>query len=93
MTEIVPKMIQTDKLVSYQGRSKNTLYVSDCQMGKPLNSEMVQGPPAWLVAQWLLTRENGQPISDIATKYCDRVLAGTNNKALQWYIQNILSEI
>tara|TARA_B110000977_G_C10906281_1_gene427363 strand:+ start:337 stop:612 length:276 start_codon:yes stop_codon:yes gene_type:complete len=82
-------MSQTDKLVSYQGRKKDTLYSADCQWGKPLNCEMVQGPPAWLVAQWLLARKNDQPISDIANKYCDKVLAGTNNKALQWYIQNI----
>lgn len=83
-------MLQTDRLVSYQGRSNDTIYVSDCQRGKPLNCELKQSPHAWVVAQWLLARKNGQPISDIANKYCDQVIAGTDNKALQWFVQNVL---
>ena len=84
-------------LTSYQGnfsyKGKHTVfyYGNDSQYGKQPVQPAKIAPTAWVVGQWLLARKKGQPLSDIANKYCDQALAGTKNKALQWLISDGLN--
>jgi|TARA_B110000211_G_scaffold130520_1_gene149983 hypothetical protein len=79
------------KLLSYQGRDPKVEYGGDCRFGKQPVQPAKIAPTAWVVGQWLLARKKGQPLSDIANKYCDQALAGTTNKALQWLISSGLN--
>jgi len=74
------------QLLSYQGRDPKIKYGGDSRKGKQHVQIAKTAPTAWVVGQWLLARKKGQPLSDIANKYCDQALAGTTNKALQWLI-------
>jgi hypothetical protein len=38
-------------------------------------------PPAWLVADWMIAKSKGQPISERAEKYCNQ---STKNAGLLW---------
>ena len=38
-------------------------------------------PPAWLVADWMIAKSKGQPISERAEKYCNQP---TKNAGLLW---------
>jgi|TARA_B110000208_G_C11782142_1_gene434272 hypothetical protein len=82
--------IYTEKLLSYQGQNPKFEY-GDCRIGKELKSE-VQTPSAWVVGQWLLARKQGRVLSEIANRYCDQAIAGTQNKALQWLISTPMVE-
>tara|TARA_B110000879_G_scaffold135873_1_gene177602 strand:- start:99 stop:404 length:306 start_codon:yes stop_codon:yes gene_type:complete len=73
-------------LTSYQGRDPKVEYGGDGLFGKQVVQPAKTAPTAWVVGQWLLARKKGQPLSDIANKYCDQALAGTTNKALKWLI-------
>ena len=84
-------MSDSSILTSYQGGCPDTRYSNDRRYGKQLNYKLKTAPTAWVVGQWLLARKKGQPLSDIANKYCDQALAGTTNKALQWLISSGLN--
>ena len=77
-------------LLSYQGRDPKIKYGGDSRKGKEPVQTVKTAPTAWVVGQWLLARQRGQPLSDLANKYCDQALAGTTNKALQWLIADAL---
>ena len=76
---------------SYKGKHTVCYYGNDSQYGKQPVQPAKIAPTAWVVGQWLLARKKGQPLSDIANKYCDQALAGTKNKALQWLISDGLN--
>ena len=46
-------------------------------------------PPAWVVADWMIAKSNGEPISEEAEAYCD---AKTTNKGLLWLRDYLLQE-
>jgi len=85
------KTSNSNKLNSYQGRDHNVYYENDGRNGKAYNYATETPAKAWVVAQFLLARQRGQPLSDLANKYCDQALAGTTNKALQWLISDGLN--
>lgn len=61
-------------------RSEKIKYTGDGQFGVLL-STAITPPPAWVVADWMIMRHNGEPITAKAEAYCD---ATTTNKGLLW---------
>ena len=55
-------------------------YTGDNRNGEALLTEQT-APPAWLVADWMIMRHDGQPLPPLCVTYCD---APTDNKMLLW---------
>lgn len=55
-------------------------YTGDGRFGERLSTDITP-PPAWVVADWMLMRHRGEPLSAGAVAYCD---APTTNKFLLW---------
>jgi len=85
-------MAKNSTLMSYQGLRSDTSYSGDNRNGVSLNRTLTTAPTAFTVGHWILARQNGEPLSAIAHKYCDQAIAGTNNKALQWLIQDLVRQ-
>ena len=47
----------------------------------PTEKKEIAAPPAWLVADWMIMRHDGQPLPPLLIAYCD---APTSNKGLLW---------
>jgi len=84
------KTSNSNKLNSYQGRDHNVYYENDGRNGKAYNYATETPAKAWVVAQWLHSREKGHVLSEISNKYCDQAILGTQNKALHWFISDAL---
>lgn len=59
---------------------EKTKYTGDGRFGELLSTDITP-PPAWVVADWMIMRKNGEPISPEAEKFCDQP---TTNKGLLW---------
>jgi len=61
--------------------SNNVYYCGDNRTATYKSKTIRVAPPAWLVADWMLARHNGQPISKYEEKMCEMC---TDNNAILW---------
>tara|TARA_B110000091_G_C13580496_1_gene376242 strand:- start:232 stop:489 length:258 start_codon:yes stop_codon:yes gene_type:complete len=62
-------------------KSEKTYYRGDYRVGTYEPHSPHAPPPAWLMADWMLAKQAGQPISDHAQLMCE---VRTDNKAILW---------
>lgn len=64
----------------YGPHNMSDFFSGDNRHGTALSTEVLPAP-AWLVADWMIMRRNGQPLTPLQAAFCDQ---STQNRALLW---------